>query len=231
MSLIDVNAPASIIKPAQRTVPEADATRPLRPVPNGYRKIVALGNGGSSWYHALQIKAERSSGPFQAMASYTLARAEDEANYLLPEDSRNIGAEKARADNDIRHNLAAGLTWQLPGSRPLWRAWTISGLGLFRSSRPYTISWGDDRNGTTQNDARPDDRNTADGGIFRTVDLSATKRFRTSRGSFDARVEVFNVFSATNFDQYIGQLSSPSYSLPVSAFPRRRFQLAIISRF
>jgi len=226
-----LNPPASIVKPAQRTVREADATRPLTPVPNGYRKIVALGNRGSSWYHALQIKAERSSGPFQAMASYTLARAEDEANYLLPEDSRNIGAEKARADNDIRHNLAAGLTWQLPGSRPLWRAWTISGLGLFRSSRPYTISWGDDRNGTTQNDARPDDRNTADGGIFRTVDLSATKRFRASRGSFDARVEVFNVFSATNFDQYIGQLSSPSYSMPVSAFPRRRFQLAVITRF
>jgi len=231
MSLIDLNAPASIVKPAQRTVPEADATRPLRPVPNGYRKIVALGNRGSSWYHALQVKAERSTGPFQAMASYTFASAEDEANYLLPEDSRNIGAEKARADNDIRHNLAAGLTWQLPGSGPVWRAWTISGLGMFRSSRPYTISWGDDRNGTTQNDARPDDRNTADGGIFRSVDLSATKRFRTERGTFDARVEVFNVFSATNFDQYVGQLSSPSYALPVSAFPRRRFQLAVIARF
>lgn len=231
MSLIDLNPPASIVKPAQRTVPEADATRPLRPVPNGYRKIVALGNMGSSWYHALQVKAERSTGSFQAMASYTLASAEDEANYLLPEDSRNIGAEKARADNDIRHNLAAGLTWQLPGSGPVWRAWTISGLGMFRSSRPYTISWGDDRNGTTQNDARPDDRNTADGGIFRSVDLSATKRFRTGRGTFDARVEVFNVFSATNFDQYVGQLSSPSYALPVSAFPRRRFQLAVITRF
>jgi hypothetical protein len=231
MSLIDLNPPASIVKPAVRTVAEADATRPLTPVLNGYRKIVALGNRGSSWYHALQVKAERSTGPFQAMASYTLASAEDEANYLLPEDSLNIAAEKARADNDIRHNLAAGLTWQLPGSGPLWRAWTISGLGLFRSSRPYTISWGDDRNGTTQNDARPDDRNTADGGIFRSVDLSATKRFRTSRGTLDARVEVFNIFSATNFDQYVGQLSSPSYSMPVSAFPRRRFQLAVITRF
>jgi hypothetical protein len=231
MSLADINAPASIEKPATRTVAQADATRPLTPVVNGYRKIIALGNQGNSWYKALQVKAERSSGPFQAMASYTLARADDEANYLLPEDSRRIEAEKGRADNDIRHNLAAGLTWQLPGSGPVWRAWTVSGLGLFRSSRPYTISWGDDRNGTTQNDARPDDRNTADGGLFRSVDLSATKRFRSSVGTFDARVEVFNVFSATNFDQYIGQLSSPSYSLPVSAFPRRRIQLALISRF
>jgi hypothetical protein len=231
MSLVDLNAPASIEKPATRTVAEADATRPLTPVPNGYRKIIALGNRGSSWYRAMQVKAERTSGPLQAMASYTLAWADDEANYLLPEDSRRIEAEKGRADNDIRHNLAAGLTWQLPGSGPVWRAWTIAGVGLFRSSRPYTISWGDDRNGTTQNDARPDDRNTADGGIFRSVDLSATKRFRTSLGTLDARVEAFNVFSATNFDQYIGQLSSPSYSMPVSAFPRRHFQLAVIARF
>jgi Carboxypeptidase regulatory-like domain len=231
MSLVDLNAPASIEKPATRTVAQADATRPMTPVVNGYRKIVALGNLGGSWYHALQVKAERATGPLQAMASYTLARADDEANYLLPEDSRRIEAEKARADNDIRHNLAAGLTWQLPGSGPVWRAWTVSGLGLFRSSRPYTITWGDDRNGTTQNDARPDDRNTADGGVFRSVDLSATKRFRASHGTFDARVEVFNVFSATNFDQYVGQLSSPSYSMPVSAFPRRRFQLAVITRF
>jgi len=231
MSLIDLNAPASIEKPAQRTVAAADATRPLRPVPNGYRKIIGLGNRGNSWYHALQVKAERAAGPLQAMASYTYASADDEANYLLPEDSRRIEADKGRADNDIRHNLAAGLTWQLPGSGPVLRAWTISGLGLFRSSRPYTITWGDDRNGTTQNEARPDDRNTADGGIFRSVDLSATKRFRTPRGTFDARIEAFNVFSATNFDQYVGQLSSPLYSMPVSAFPRRRIQLAVIMRF
>jgi outer membrane receptor protein involved in Fe transport len=231
MSLVDLNAPASIEKPAQRTVDQADLTRPLRPVPNGYRKIVALGNRGKSWYHALQIKAERSSGRLQAMASYTLARADDEANYLLPEDSRRIEREKGRADSDIRHNMSAALTWELPGTGRLRGGWTVAGLGLFRSSRPYTITWGDDRNGTTQNDARPGDRNTAEAGAFRSVDLSATKRLRAAQRTVELKAEAFNVFSATNFDQYVGALSSPAYNTPVSAFPRRRFQLAVITRF
>ena len=231
MSLVDLNAPASIVKPAQRTVAAADATRPIVPVANGYRKIVALGNRGESWYHALQVKAERSSGRFQAMASYTLANAKDQANYLLPEDSRQIDLEKARADNDIRHNLSAALTWALPGTGRMRGDWTLAGLGLFRSNRPYTITWGDRRNGTTQNDARPGDRNTAKGGIFRTVDLAATKRFRSTRATVEIRAEAFNVFSTVNYDEYVGALSSPAYSTPVSAFPRRRIQLAVIARF
>src|SRR4029077_4566641 len=36
MSLIDLNAPASIVKPNQRTVAQADATRPTVPVANGF---------------------------------------------------------------------------------------------------------------------------------------------------------------------------------------------------
>lgn len=231
MSLVDINAPASIEKPAQRTVAAADATRPIVPVVNGYRKIIALGNEGESWYHALQIKGERTSGPFQAMASYTWANAKDKANYQLPEDSRRIELEKGRADNDIRHNLAAGLTWTLPGTGRVVGGWAVSGLGLFRSGRPYTITWGDDRSGTTQNDARPGSRNTRQGGSFRNVDLAATKRLAATLATVDIRVEAFNVFSTLNYDQYVGALSSPAYSTPVSAFPRRRFQLAVIARF
>jgi len=45
------------------------------------------------------------------------------------------------------------------------------------------------------------------------------------------RAEAFNVFSTMNYDQYVGALSSPAYSTPVSAFPRRRIQLAVIARF
>ena len=91
----------------------------------------------------------------QLLSSYTLSRARDMANYLLPEDSRSVDAENARADNDIRHNVTAGLTWQLPSKGAAFRGWTLSAAGQFRSNRPYTVTWGDDRNGTTQNDARP----------------------------------------------------------------------------
>lgn len=230
-SLIDVNAPASNIKPAQRTVGDADATRPSVPLPGAYRKLITLGNKGRSWYQALQVKASRSLGSWQTMASYTLSRAEDMANAELPEDSRSLRAEKARASTDVRHNLSMGATWALPGYGRLLRGWSISGVGLFRSNRPYTISWGDDRNGTTQGDARPGGRNEGRTGPFRTVNVAFARRFRGPRATVEGRLEAFNLFNATNYDQYVGELLSSLFGKPVSAFPQRRLQLAAIVRF
>jgi hypothetical protein len=231
MSLVDRNAPASIQKPAQRTVAQADATRPAFPAANGFRKIVELGNEGLSWYHAIQVKASGDVGRLRMIASYTLARARDQANYLLPEDSRNLAAEEAAADSDIRHNASVGFTWDIPGRGTTPSGWVLSGVGLFRTARPYTVAWGDDRNGTTQNDARPGPRNTARGDSFRSVDLAASKRFTLSRRTFEMRVEAFNVLSTTNYDEHVGILASPAFGQPVSAYPRRRIQLAAIARF
>jgi len=235
MSLVDTNAPASISKRSTRTVAQADLTRPILPVSNGFRKIVALGNEGLSWYRALELKVERSVGQVQAVGSYTFAHANDMANDVvndkLPEDSRNLSAEKGRADNDIRHNLSVGLSWEIPERHRWAKGVTLSAAGLFRSSRPYTITWGDDRFGTSQNDARPGGRNTAKGDTFQTLDLSLAKRFRAAGKNFEARAEAFDLLSTTNFDEYIGVLSSPYFGLPASAFPRRVIQLAAIVRF
>ena len=231
MSLIDANAPESNVKPAVRSVVEADRTRPMTSAANPYRKMVTLGNLGESWYHALQIKVTRSAGRLQTMASYTLSDAEDMANYLLPEDSRNILAERARAATDVRHNLVAALNWEVPDTWRLAGGWSVSAIGTFRSSRPYTITWGDDRNGTTQNDARPDGRNTVTTDTFQNVDLSLVRRFHKGTKVVEARVEAFNAFNTTNFDEYVGELSSPLFSKPVSAFPKQRLQFAAIVRF
>ena len=231
MSLIDANAPASPAKPSPRTVDQADATRPVAPVADGFRKVITLGNEGQSWYRALEVTFARSGGPLHLVAAYTLARAEDVAHYQLPEDSRNPGADKGRASADIRHNVATAFAWDAPGSRPLTRGWSVAGIGTFRGNRPYTISWGDDRNGTTQNDARPAGRNTGRTGPYRTVDLSVTKRFRRGAATIDARVQAFNALNATNYDQYVGELLSPLFGRPVSAFPPRRIELAAIVRF
>ena len=231
MSLVDVNAPTSLVKPASRTVAVADATRPVRPLPGGFRNIVTLGNLGRSWYHALQVKAERSAGSLHAMASYTLAHSEDMLNYQLPEDSRNLEAEKGPSNANVRHNLTLGATWTVPGTRLLLRNWSLSGIGVFRSSRPYTITWGDDRNGTTQNDARPGGRNTADGDGFQNVDLALTRRVVRGSRVYELRGEAFNVLGTANFDEYIGALFSSFYARPISAFPKRRLQLALTVRF
>jgi hypothetical protein len=231
MSLVDVNAPASNQKPDQRTVAQADATRPIPAIPGSYRNIVTLGNLGRSWYHALQVKADRSTGRLQAMASYTWSRAEDMDNYQLPEDSRNLDAEKARANTDVAHNLTIGFTWQLPAASRVLNGWSLSGIGVFRSNRPYTITWGDDRNGTTQNDARPDGRNTGETDAYQNIDLALARRFARGSKAIDARIEAFNVFNTTNYDEYVGALLSPLFARPVSAFPSRRVQFAAIVRF
>jgi hypothetical protein len=167
----------------------------------------------------------------QTMAAYTLSHAEDMANYQLPEDSLNIGAEKARADTDVRHNVTAAITWELPFEGRFLGGWSISGIGRFRSNRPYTVTWGDDRNGTTQNDARPGGRNTGKTEPFSNVDLALARRFRFHTTTIEARVEAFNALNRTNFDEYVGALLSPLYAKPVSAFPKERLQLAAIVRF
>jgi len=231
ISIIDVNAPASLVKPATRSVAQADATRPIVPLPGTVRKVIRLGNEGESWYHALELKFERTRGPLHILASYTRARAADLLNYELPEDSGNLQAEKGRAAADVPHAVAAAVDWILPGERALTRGWSLAGVGLYRSSRPYTVTWGDDRTGTTQNDARPGARNTARTGPYRSIDLALTRRFSREGMTIDARVQAFNVLNAINYDQYVGQLLSPLFARPVSAFPPRRIELAAIVRF
>ena len=231
MSLIDANAPASVAKPVNRSVLQADDTRPRVPGPGGFRKVITLGNEGRSWYRALQVKADRTMGRFTMVSSYTLARARDRANYVLPEDSRNLAAEEARADNDVRHNVTTALAWEMPFTSPVMRNWTLALAGQFRTNRPYTITWGDDRNGTTQNDARPDGRNTGRTDTYRNVDASLTRRLRVASRALELRAEAFNVFSTNNYDEYVSALSSPLFGQAISAFPKRRLQVAAVVRF
>lgn len=231
MSIVDANAAASVVKPVNRSVAQADATRPQVPGPGGFRKVIRLGNEGRSWYRALQVKADRSVGRLALVSSYTLARARDMANYALPEDSRNIQAEEGRSDNDIRHNVTAGLSWDMPFTGPVLRNWTLSASGQFRTGRPYNVTWGDDRNGTTQNDARPAGRNTGSTDTYRNIDASLMRRVRFAARTLELRAEAFNVLSTTNYDEYVGALSSPFFGQAVSAFPKRRIQFAAVVRF
>jgi hypothetical protein len=242
MSIVDTNAPESYVKgPQRRTVAEADATRPTTPTVNGFREIVALGNAGESWYRGLQVKASHTSGLLQTLVSYTYAKAEDLANYLLPEDSRNLPAEKARTDNDIRHNLVVGFTWALPGGPAALTGWTLSGAAQLRTNRPFNVFYGDDSSGTTQNDARPGARNTGETGAYRTVDFGLVRQFHVGTRIFEARAEVFNVINNVNYEEYVGSLRSgyldasghfqSFFNQPVTAFPQRRIQLAAVLRF
>jgi hypothetical protein len=107
----------------------------------------------------------------------------------------------------------------------------LSGLATIRDGRPYNITFGDDRTGTTQRDARPGDRNTGRTTNFRNLDLAAARHIRLGSATLEARAELFNVFNRTNYNTYVGTLSSPLFGQPISAFDKRRVQLAGVLRF
>ncbi|MDE1162279.1 MAG: carboxypeptidase regulatory-like domain-containing protein [Acidobacteriaceae bacterium] len=68
-------------------------------------------SGITSNYQALQLQFQRSvARGFQALASYSWSHALD-----FGSQSYNLPLQRGNADFDIRHNLQAGVSWDLPG--------------------------------------------------------------------------------------------------------------------
>jgi hypothetical protein len=97
---------------------------------------------GRSAYQALQVKLDRRmSHGLQAVATWSWAHAEDAQS-----DDLNIAQDRglwADADFDVRHNVAAGLTWDLPTPhRPalasLLGQWGLDALMRASSAYPFT---------------------------------------------------------------------------------------------
>jgi Carboxypeptidase regulatory-like domain/TonB dependent receptor len=70
-------------------------------------------------------------------------------------------------------------------------------------------------------------RNTLDGPGFKNLNLALTRKVALSRGGLQLRLEVFNLFNWTNFDQPDNFLGSPTFGQILSAGAPRRFQLGI----
>jgi outer membrane receptor protein involved in Fe transport len=229
---IDANAPSSVAPDVIRSVAAADATRPITPAPNGFRNILTLTNLGRSWYHGLQVKAQRSTGPIRTMVSYTLSQAEDMVDaWNPPLDSNDIESDRAVSNHHQRHNFVAALSLDLPGSGPIISGWSLSGVATLRDGRPYTRTFGDDRTGTTLRNARPGARNTERTEGYKNVDIALAKIFRVGGLAIETRAEAFNAFNTLNYNTYSGALSAATFGQPISAFEKRRLQLAAIVRF
>ena len=110
-------------------------------------------NSANSNYNAMQIKFERRlSQGLQAVASYTwshsidIASTDAFANYLnTPSLVANPNIDRGSSDFDIRHALAAGLTYNLPS--PGWNSaahaalggWAVDGFIFARSAPPVDL--------------------------------------------------------------------------------------------
>ena len=121
--------------------------------PSSFPLVLATHNAGWSHYNALQVQFQRRmTNGWQALISYTLAKATDTASgtqcpcSTADSVSRiNAAADYGPSDFDIRNTLAGGFSYQIPA--PSWgrvgtallRDWQVDGIVRISSAPPYNV--------------------------------------------------------------------------------------------
>ncbi len=130
-------------------------------------------------------------------ANYTLSKAIDDASdpgattyeTNLPQDVRNMDAERALASFDHRHRFVGNVTYALPGRERAGRldGWRVNGIVTLQSGAPFTVNLGTDRANIGSGPAqRPDVSCDPNAGGAQT----AAQWFNTSCFSLPAAVHV-----------------------------------------
>jgi hypothetical protein len=127
----------------------------VQPLAPWFREVRHVTNDSRSDYHAMQLQFQRRAARgLQAWASYTWAHATDDAS----EESAlvapvSVGQKPPRGPSnfDVRHSLAAALTWDLPrvsGGGPLLggllRGWALDATLKARSATPFSVVYSTD---------------------------------------------------------------------------------------
>ena len=250
---LDTNYPTPISKAeinagggrVLRTTAQADLTRPIRPAPNGFRRIEVLTNEGRTWYQGVRFGLQHRTDPLLLSLSYTFSDAEDRLNHWeIPEDSSDPELDHADAASNTPHNFVASATWNVPGRGAALEGWRVSTVVHAQSGNPYSIRYAQDLTGTTQvycvaartcNATTPEGRNTARSAAVRFADVTLTRTFALpGHDRLEVRADVFNLLNNTNFtaDGYIGIIGNVNFGKPTSnAYPGRQFQFGAIYRF
>jgi outer membrane receptor protein involved in Fe transport len=244
---LDLNAPAFFdrTQPGQtRSASAADATRPITPVPNGYKRILVTVNQGHSLYDALQLNLNHFfDGKGQVLLSYTWSHArnnfEADAPGGDPNDVNDLNAEWANSVLNQPNRLVLSGWYVLP--------FRIIGGGSFTyaSGRPFNITTGVDNNGDGSNVDRP----VVDGAVVGrnagegtdTVDLSLFLGYDFPIGGsarLGLRAECLNVTNHANIYGRNGTWGNDPSGVPLPSFgsalggvanvePARQFQFMI----
>ena len=224
---IDLNAPLVSFVPTApgqvRSASAADATRPITPTINGYKRILGVVNEGESLYKGLQLNLEkRFANRFSFLASYTLSKTTNTVEFDAPGGDPNdvnfLGdAERGRSLLDQQHRFVFSGYYQLP------YGFTIGGVTTAASGRPFNITAGVDTNGDGSNTDRPFDlstgkfleRNAGRGTPTYSTDLFVQKRFSLSeRLKLELRAEGFNIFNYSNIYGRNGVYGSSTIGTP-----------------
>ncbi|HYG08616.1 MAG TPA: hypothetical protein VD835_01450, partial [Pyrinomonadaceae bacterium] len=124
-----------------------------RPNPNaGF--ISRFETTASSRYDSMQLQLRgRLRRTLQYQAAYTFGKVLDEVSDVfdlagasaLPQDSRNLRAERAPANFDIRHRFSYNFVYDLPEvqgrlARLLFRNLQLAGTGSYQTGQPFTVN-------------------------------------------------------------------------------------------
>lgn len=205
---LDLNSPAPFIRTAPgqvRSAAAADATRPIVPVPNGYKRIVTTVNNGSAIYHALQANLrKRLTGHFSALLSYTYSNNTNTVDPDIPSQDPNepnlTGRDEYAASVlNQRHRASLSGWYTLP------LEFTVGSSVQMASGRPYNVVTGVDNNGDGSTADRPVvngvvvPRNAARGTATYDVGAFVEKSFRLGeRVKLGLRAESFNLLNHAN---------------------------------
>jgi hypothetical protein len=178
---------------------------------------------------------------FSGQLQYTFSRAMNDTSGVawFPANDYDLGGEFARADFDKRHGFEGLGTFKLGEAMRLGLSVSLS------SGRPYTLLAGEDRFSNARGSARPAGvpRNSLTGPSYADLDLRWSReiglhaRHRPARPkskdpwSLTVGVDAFNVLNHTNFTTYVGTAASPLFGTATSAYPSRRLQFSIRTKF
>jgi hypothetical protein len=121
----------------------------VQPLIGMFREVRYVTNDSRSDYHALQLQFQRRAARgLQAWASYTWAHATDDASEessLIAPVSAALKHPRGPSNFDVRHSLAAALTYDLPGLSGggplggLLRGWAVDATLKARSATPFSV--------------------------------------------------------------------------------------------
>ncbi len=160
----DLNYPGLSIN---NTAASVLARRPISP--NLFQNIVRQESVLNTAYHGLQITGEkRFTRGFSFKGFYTFGKGLEDAPLQSDQrgavqDQRLYKLDRARTDNDRKHNFVLSGIWSPTYfreanwfARTLLNGWTVSFIAKMRSGAPLTIESNGDRNGDGNSNDRAD---------------------------------------------------------------------------
>jgi len=202
--------------------------RPQYPTDDGFRRIDQFESTGRSEYKALMVNlTKRMSHKYSFQISYTLAEAKDDLGYggdytSRPNDSTDMDADWGYSLNDLRHTISFNGLYYLP------YGFSLGGIYMAYSGRPYTAQLGYDYNGDGVSNDRPPGvgKNTLRGDWFHKLDFFISKSFKISSFALTLRADAFNILNIRNMGDYGNIVGTLTYKVATWAYDPRTFQLA-----